>query len=388
MSILAQELLDHTVDFLRDSPGALAACALSSKSLLERARGHLYWEIDVSGFQPGTWAGSWWWSHFHLISYVRSLKISGCPPQGFDPIPIEFWNAMPRNLYQIQVASFPWPELPPHVQNFLLKVDAKQVIIEHIQKLPRSYVCTFPSCITLQFTTARLCFGEETLPEPSNVAKIAPTELRVHVPDPGIWSSHPLIDLSAVESLQFQIRGSIYETQDFDLIRATSPKLKHLKFTVPEQTPELLNSSALDLRCFTRLETLVLHWNCSPETAKSLEAFISSFPPNHSLQTITIIAFPFRHRNEDERLIDRFGLLDWTHLDGILGEANRSGHLGLVRVRLVYATGNPGREREPKMKQVAQWLCSEKLSGLRRRGILQVDIWIVGTPMETYLAPN
>ncbi|KAJ7587392.1 hypothetical protein C8J56DRAFT_1164918 [Mycena floridula] len=392
MGVFAQELLNHTLDFLHDDPRTLAACALSSNCLLDHARGHLYWELDINALQADSWPGAWWWSQFHFIGrYVRCLKMRGRgSTQDFSSIPIEVWDAIPRNLSKLHLAAIIWSPLPHHVQQCLLQVDAKDVVLEYIKGPPRSYMCTFPSCTTLRFATAtHYSFGEETLTEPSNVTKITLIELHVDAPEPKLWSSHPLIDLSSLEYLGFSMsrRSSAYHREDFNLIRATSSKLKHLRLTVPRQTPELLNSAVLDLHSFPCLETLHLDWDVTLETARSLETFISSFPEKYGLKTIIIDAFPHWDLDADNittSTLHRFPLLDWESLDRVLGDVQRSAQLRRVRLVLRHIFG-PGGQNE--MNGVAE-MCSEKLAGAQKRGILEIRTSVKGNTPMVYLAPN
>ncbi|KAJ7082755.1 hypothetical protein C8R44DRAFT_992128 [Mycena epipterygia] len=80
---LPQELIDHTVDFLHDSPRAWPACALISRSWVYSAQSRIFRRISfVSG---GRATIEHRWARFlqvarespHLIYHVRHLDVSG-----------------------------------------------------------------------------------------------------------------------------------------------------------------------------------------------------------------------------------------------------------------------------------------------------------------------
>ncbi|KAJ7495408.1 hypothetical protein FB451DRAFT_1214051, partial [Mycena latifolia] len=315
---LAQELVDHIIDFLSDSSTDLKACALVSHTFVYAAQSHIFNEISI-GFGASTPAQFHsLWSRLqatlhvspHLVQHIRRLRLQ---PRRISP---ETLSA---------ICNFPFTHLQTLLcANFNL-LPASAIALQQLFSLPSlrsvEIVCRVgqpsdflqiwdrfsPNVTHLDLTCYHITTEAFHVVPHHCTAPIRLNSLRIAAAE-GVrdWVNHPLcpFDFSSVTGLSVFTCTDVLQWPKF---LPLVPTISVLSFYAS------VNKPAIDLSAFLNL-TLLRIGLYPPDAWPNARQTLSTIPPSNRIRKIVLVGSSYVYDVNAEELDSTLSSLHMHHL--------------------------------------------------------------------------
>ncbi|KAF7362894.1 hypothetical protein MVEN_00639700 [Mycena venus] len=346
-SLSVQELWDHIVDELHQSPQDLRACSLVCRSFVSRAQSHVFSYIRVGG-NVIRLAGLLT-SSPHLIPYIRHLYFENC---GAESIAL---------LHSVFVGS--------HVETITLKnhtfydMPFDHSLYEELYPLCGTPICSASQRLDhIHFQSCRLFSMPEDLALPQ-VRRPKIRRLGLTMSEVGKALTDPAfpLDVSALTDIQSQ--SVTMNSLHWDLILHSRLTIRTLKFIQIEAVGEGSRDQlkTVDLAAFPSLQCVRLGEFCKPKQGKHDHPhtkMLARLPSESRLTTLGFTLFGRLGRGPNRPPIDLAGLGDDLRaLETVLTEP---GMHNLARVEVDVRATNIGE------------LVRTSMSVLHARGLIYI----------------